>query len=36
MRRYYEERYGLGLELLQVPDHAIGRPEPFEFVPCVS
>jgi formylmethanofuran dehydrogenase subunit A len=36
MRRYYEERYGLGLELLQVPEHAIGRPEPFEFVPCAS
>ena len=36
MRRYYEERYGLGLEFLQVPEHAIGRPEPFEFVPCVS
>jgi formylmethanofuran dehydrogenase subunit A len=36
MRRYYEERYGLGLDFLQVPEHAIGRPEPFEFVPCVS
>ncbi len=36
MRRYYEERYGLGLELLQVPENAIGRPEPFEFVSCVS
>jgi formylmethanofuran dehydrogenase subunit A len=36
MRRYYEERYGLGLNFLQVPEHAIGRPEPFEFVPCVS
>ena len=36
MRRYYEERYGLGLELLQVPEHALGRPEPFEIVPCVS
>jgi formylmethanofuran dehydrogenase subunit A len=36
MRRYYEERYGLGVEFLQVPEHAIGRPEPFEFVPCVS
>jgi formylmethanofuran dehydrogenase subunit A len=36
MRRYYEERYGLGLGLLQVPEHALGRSEPFEFVPCVS
>ena len=36
MRRYYEERYGLGLELLQVPEYALGRPEPFEIVPCVS
>jgi formylmethanofuran dehydrogenase subunit A len=36
MRAYYEERYGLALEFLQVPDQALGRPEPFEFVPCAS
>jgi len=36
LRSYYEKRYGLALELLQVPDHALGRPAPFEFVPCVS
>jgi formylmethanofuran dehydrogenase subunit A len=36
MRAYYEERYGLALEFLQVPEQALGRPEPFEFVPCAS
>jgi len=36
MRTYYEERYGLALDLLHVPEQALGRPEPFEFVPCVS
>jgi formylmethanofuran dehydrogenase subunit A len=36
MRTYYEERYGVALELLHVPEHALGRPEPFEFVPCAS
>jgi formylmethanofuran dehydrogenase subunit A len=36
MRTYYEERYGLALDFLQVPEHALGRPEPFELVPCVS
>jgi formylmethanofuran dehydrogenase subunit A len=36
MRAYYEERYGLALEFLQVPEQAVGRPEPFEFVPCAS
>jgi formylmethanofuran dehydrogenase subunit A len=34
MNEYYEERYGLPDELFKVPDHALGRPEPFEFVPC--
>jgi formylmethanofuran dehydrogenase subunit A len=34
MRAYYGERYGLALEFLQVPERALGRPEPFEFVPC--
>jgi formylmethanofuran dehydrogenase subunit A len=36
MRTYYEKRYGLALEFLQVPEHALGRPEPFELVPCAS
>jgi formylmethanofuran dehydrogenase subunit A len=36
MRTYYEERYGLALEFLKVPEQALGRPEPFEFVPCAS
>ena len=36
MQTYYEERYGLALELLQVPEYALGRPDPFEFVPCAS
>jgi formylmethanofuran dehydrogenase subunit A len=36
MRTYYEERYGLALDFVQVPEHALGRPEPFELVPCVS
>lgn len=34
MKEYYEERYGLSDCFLKVPDHALGRPEPFEFVPC--
>jgi formylmethanofuran dehydrogenase subunit A len=34
MNEYYEARYGLPDELFKVPDHALGRPEPFEFVPC--
>jgi formylmethanofuran dehydrogenase subunit A len=36
MRAYYEERYGLAPELFHVPEQALGRPEPFEFVPCAS
>jgi formylmethanofuran dehydrogenase subunit A len=36
MRTYYEGRYGLALEFLKVPEQAIGRPEPFEFVSCAS
>lgn len=36
MKEYYEERYGLSDSFLKVPDHALGRPEPFEFVPCRS
>lgn len=34
MKEYYEERYGLSDDLFKVPAHALGRPEPFEFVPC--
>jgi len=34
MTRYYEERYGLSDAFLKVPEHAIGRPEPFEVVRC--
>jgi formylmethanofuran dehydrogenase subunit A len=36
MRAYYEERYGLSDEFVKVPEQALGRPEPFERVPCVS
>jgi formylmethanofuran dehydrogenase subunit A len=36
MRAYYEERYGLAPELFHVPEQALGRPEPFEFVPCAT
>jgi formylmethanofuran dehydrogenase subunit A len=35
MRNYYSERYGLPAEVLAgVPAAAIGRPDPFEQVPC--
>jgi formylmethanofuran dehydrogenase subunit A len=34
MHGYYEERYGLETKFLEVPEQALGRPEPFEFVPC--
>ena len=36
MKAYYEGRYGLSDEFIKVPEHALGRPEPFERVPCVS
>jgi formylmethanofuran dehydrogenase subunit A len=36
MRAYYEDRYGLAAEFLKVPEEALGRPEPFELVSCVS
>ena len=36
MRAYYDDRYGLSDDFLKVPEHALGRPEPFEVVPCVS
>ena len=34
MKDYYDERYGLSDELFKVPAHVLGRPEPFEAVPC--
>ncbi len=34
MKAYYDERYGISDDLIKVPDHAIGRPEPFELVSC--
>jgi formylmethanofuran dehydrogenase subunit A len=36
MKAYYENRYGLSDAFMRVPEHALGRPEPFERVPCVS
>jgi len=36
MKAYYDDRYGLSDDLIRVSDHAIGRPEPFELVPCAS
>jgi formylmethanofuran dehydrogenase subunit A len=36
MRAYYADRYGLAPELFHVSERALGRPEPFEFVPCAS
>ena len=35
MGKYFDERFGLAPDLLSVPEHAIGRPEPFGLVPCV-
>jgi formylmethanofuran dehydrogenase subunit A len=36
MTAYYDERYGLSDDLFKVPEAAIGRPDPFERVPCAS
>jgi formylmethanofuran dehydrogenase subunit A len=36
MRTYYDERYGIPSDLVAVPEYAIGRPDPFETVPCRS
>jgi len=36
MRDYYDDRYGLSPEFMAVPENAIGRADPFEFVPCVT
>ena len=34
LKAYYDERYGISDDIIKVPDHAIGRPEPFELVSC--
>jgi formylmethanofuran dehydrogenase subunit A len=34
MRDYYADRYGLPVNVMAVPATAIGRPHPFEQVPC--
>ncbi len=34
LKTYYDERYGLSDDLIKVPGHAIGRPEPFELISC--
>jgi formylmethanofuran dehydrogenase subunit A len=34
MREYYDARYGLPSDFMRVPDGAVGRPQPFEAVPC--
>jgi formylmethanofuran dehydrogenase subunit A len=36
MKNYYDERYGFSDDLIKVPDAAIGRPDPFERVPCAN
>ena len=36
LRDYYDERYGLAHDFMKVPEGAVGRPEPFEHVPCAS
>jgi hypothetical protein len=34
MTRYYQDRFGLSDAFLKVPEHAIGRPQPFGLVAC--
>jgi formylmethanofuran dehydrogenase subunit A len=36
MRDYYEERYAMSPEFMMVADAAIGRPDPFEIIPCLN
>lgn len=36
LNEYYGDRYGLSPDIVQVRESAIGRPEPFELVPCRS
>jgi formylmethanofuran dehydrogenase subunit A len=33
---YYDERYGLRHDFMKVPDNVLGRPDPFELVPCAD
>jgi formylmethanofuran dehydrogenase subunit A len=35
MKTYYGERCGISDDIIKVPDHAIGRPQPFELASCV-
>ena len=34
IKAYYHERCGISDDIIKVPEHAIGRPEPFELVSC--
>jgi hypothetical protein len=34
MKVYYDERCGISDDIIKVPDHAIGRPQPFELASC--
>jgi formylmethanofuran dehydrogenase subunit A len=34
MTAYYDQRYGISDQLFRVPEHAIGRDQPFGSVPC--
>jgi formylmethanofuran dehydrogenase subunit A len=36
MKEYYERRYGIAPDVFNVPDAAIGRPDPIELVTCAS
>jgi formylmethanofuran dehydrogenase subunit A len=36
MQDYYDQRYGFAADALAVRESAIGRPEPFERVPCAT
>ncbi|MGE0213135.1 MAG: formylmethanofuran dehydrogenase subunit A [Parvibaculaceae bacterium] len=36
MRKYYDDTYGLSTDLFAVPEHAVGREEPFGTVPCAG
>jgi formylmethanofuran dehydrogenase subunit A len=36
LRDYYDDRYGLAPDFMTVTDSAIGRPELFETVPCLT
>jgi formylmethanofuran dehydrogenase subunit A len=35
MKTYYDDCYGLSDDFIRVPEHALGRSEPFERVPCL-